>query len=111
MTRYEYPALDLGALVLLGNTAEGALYEFRTEVFADRAMSPFLLENRLIHFAKSGDWQYDPVCLDARQSAHRREFPVIRVDGEEILCNNRLRIMDEIAPSFFEFVRSYVARD
>lgn len=111
LSRYEYPAFEADPLVLLANIAEGTEYELRMEIFADSSLSSFLLKNGLIQFAKPSGWQYDPVCFDARKKVHRREFPIVRIDHEEILCNNQIRIIETVAFSFYEFVLEYITSE
>ncbi|MBI2263936.1 MAG: SMI1/KNR4 family protein [Armatimonadetes bacterium] len=109
VSRYEYPAFEAGPVVLLANTFEGTEYEFRTEIFRDGVLSVFLLKNGFIPFAKPSDRQYDPVCFDARRPAHRREFPIVRIDHEQILCNDRLRVVEQLAASFQQLVSEFVS--
>jgi len=43
---------------------------------------------------------YDPVCFDVNSWKKDREMRVVKIDHEEILCNNRVKVVAELAPSF-----------
>lgn len=78
--------------------------EFRWAIFADSFMSPFLMKNGLIPFARPADYSYDPVCFDFTKSNRKSEPAVVRIDHEEILCNDRLRVVETISPTFHELI-------
>lgn len=42
---------------------------------------------------------YDPVCFDI-SVRNNRDYRVVKIDHEEILCNYRVKVVSEIAPSF-----------
>ena len=63
-------------------------------------MSPFLLKEGLLPFARPEDWSYDPVCFDYRRSQRKLEPAVVRIDHEEILCNERIRVVEVLAKGF-----------
>lgn len=43
---------------------------------------------------------YDPVCFDIRSRTKSKDYRVVKIDHEEILCNNRVKVVSELAPSF-----------
>ncbi len=43
---------------------------------------------------------YDPVCFDMNSRKKNREMRVVKIDHEEILCNYRVKVVAELAPSF-----------
>lgn len=66
------------------------------------------MHNGLIQFARPLDWNYDPVCFDAGFRAKNREFPIVRIDHEEILCNNRIRVKERLSDSFLALVLEFL---
>jgi hypothetical protein len=74
--------------------------EFRSAILADAIRSPFLLKQGLLPFARPAGGSYDPVCFDCRNSRRKEEPAVVRVDHEETLCNDRLRVVEPIAAGF-----------
>lgn len=109
ISRYCFPSLEVGPIVLHANTSEGSEYfEFRKRLFHDRTMSPFLLQHGFIQFGKPADWSYDPVCFHVVPRS-KREYPIVRLDHEEILIRNRVRIMASIARSLREVLERFMA--
>jgi len=39
----------------------------------------------------------------------RRKLRIVKIDHEEILCNNRIKIVSELAPSFLDLVLQSLA--
>jgi hypothetical protein len=107
IARYLFPSFEVKPLTLYSvgvSDPESTGMEFRLAIFADRFMSPFLLKNGLLPFARPDDYSYDPICFDFRNANRKSEPRVVRVDHEEILCSERLRIIDTISPAFHELV-------
>ena len=106
IARYLFPAFEAGPLVLYSvgvRDPELTGEEFRYAIF-DAIMFPFLLDKGLLRFARPHDWSYDPVCFDFRNANRKSEPGVVRVDHEEILCNERLRVIETISPAFHELM-------
>jgi hypothetical protein len=51
---------------------------------------------------ETGD--FDPICLDLNQRAQNREYRIVWVDHEEILCHSRVHVSGALWPSFLKFV-------
>ena len=45
----------------------------------------------------------DPVCFDIKSGKKNRECRIVKTDLEEILCNNRVKLVAEPAPNFLFF--------
>jgi len=70
----------------------------------DRFLSPFALKNGFIPFGKGPDIDYDPVCFNLTRRKKNREFAIVKLDHEEILCNERIKRVAQLAPSFEQLV-------
>jgi hypothetical protein len=107
IARYWFPSFEVGPLTLhsvgVSSPDENGM-EFRLAIFKDPFMSPFLLKNGLLPFARPVDWSYDPVCFDFRSANKKSEPAVLRVDHEEILCHERIRVVESISPAFHELM-------
>ena len=107
IARYLFPSFEVGPLTLYSvgvSDPDSTEMELKLAIFADSHISPFLLRNRLLPFARPADWSYDPVCFDLRNPSRKSEPPVLRIDHEEILCNNRLRVVELVSPRFHELI-------
>ena len=47
---------------------------------------------------------YDPVCFDLSSRKKNGDYKIVKLYHEEILCNNRIRVAADIAPSFEELM-------
>ncbi len=47
---------------------------------------------------------YDPVCFDINSRKKNGECRIVKIHHEEILCNNRVKLVAELAPSFRDLV-------
>ncbi|MGA8872725.1 MAG: SMI1/KNR4 family protein [Candidatus Acidiferrales bacterium] len=99
VARYLFPSFEAGPLTLYSVGCERNLYstEFRVAMTGDAIMWPFLLERGFLPFANPAGGSYDPVCFDFRDSSRKREPPVVRIDHEEILCYDRLKVLETVA--------------
>jgi hypothetical protein len=101
---YRWLEVDLGSFRLLSNPPEANLNGLLQEMSRDPAIWSALLPAGLMQFAKGTDMNYDPVCFDIKSRKKNREFKIVRIDHEEILCNNRVKVVEEVAPTFRDLV-------
>jgi len=53
-----------------------------------------------MQFAQATGGHCDPLCFDP-SSRKNRDYRIVKIDHEEILCNCRIKVVSEIcAPSF-----------
>jgi hypothetical protein len=101
---YRWPEVDLRSYRLHGNPLGTDLSGFLGRITKDKFLSSFALKNGYIPFGRGGDMDYDPVCFDLRVRKKNREFEIAKLDHEEILCNERIRVVATLAPSFERLV-------
>jgi hypothetical protein len=77
-------------------------------IFRDKGLSDELLPNGFIQFGFVNSYNYDPICFQTNCKS-ARDYPIVQVDHEEILCNWRIRVTEQIAPSFRKFVENQIA--
>jgi hypothetical protein len=46
--------------------------------------------------------------FDLKSRKKNREFSIVRVDHEEILCNERTKVVAELAPTFEQLVKTTI---
>lgn len=105
---YRWPEVDLDLVTLLANPAGPDLSGLLREIFRDPGLVDVLLPNGLLPFAKAGGGNYDPVCFDMRARGKQGDAPVVRIDHEEILCNRRVRVTGQVAPTFRGLVEAII---
>ena len=107
ISRYLFPAFEIGPIMLFANTGENTFWELSTRLFEDEYMSPFLLQRGFLQFGNPYFYDYDPVCFDSSRPVGR-EYPIVRIDHEEILCDSTIETVDDISTSFTDFVRDFI---
>lgn len=102
--KYRWAEVDLGFYRLLANPPGEGLTGLLQEISRYPGLWAALLPAGYIQFAKGPDVDYDPVCFDIRNRKKNGECRIVKIDHEEILCNNRVKVVAELAPSFRELI-------
>jgi len=53
-------------------------------------------------------YNYEPVCFDMSR-ASETDAPIVQMDHEEILCNDEVVVVREVAPSLAAFIEAHTA--
>jgi hypothetical protein len=69
-----------------------------------------LISSGFIPFGKGPDVDYDPVCFDINSKKQGGDCRIVKIDHEEILCNFRIKVVAELAPSFYQLVLETISR-
>ena len=110
ITRYAFSAFAAGEIQFFANTGSDELDELTIGIFNDAIIAEVTHEAGYIQFARPETGSYDPICFDVRRSANNREYPIVRLDHEDILCRNEVGSPAKISDSFYRFVSEFVAR-
>ena len=95
---------------VFANTGHESREDLSVGIFNDRKIAEATLEPGYIQVGRPDDGSYDPICFYARRSVSNLEFSIVRLDHEEILCNDRIRVAQPMADSFYRFALSSVRR-
>lgn len=106
--RYRFCHFEIGPLMFFANSGHGLFYELADKVFKDKGLFPALHRNGFLQFGLPHETNYDPVCFDMKRR-NRADAPIVQLDHEEILQRSRIRVVQEIAPSFAQFMKSALA--
>jgi hypothetical protein len=107
VTRYAFPAFDAGGIHFFANTGHDSLDELKVAIFKDPNIANVTRTAGYIQFARPEGGSYDPICFDARRSANNREYPIVRLNHEDILCRNEAGSPAKIANSFYRFITDF----
>lgn len=107
---YRWAEVDLGSFRLLANPLGSDLTGLLAEVEKDEGLRESLIPAGFIKFGKGPDLDYDPVCFDIKSRTERKDYRIVKVDHEEILCHHRVKVVAEIAPSFEQLVLQIIER-
>jgi hypothetical protein len=107
---YRWAEVDLQSFCLLANPPGVDLSGLLAEVEKDKGLTESLIPAGYIKFGKGPDMDYDPVCFDIKSRTKRKDYRIVKIDHEEILCNYRVKVVAELAPSFEQLVRQTIER-
>lgn len=101
---YRWAEVDLGMYRLLANPPGPDLSGLLRQMSQAPALWESLLPAGFIQFGKGPDLDYDPVCFDIKCRRQGGDCRIVKIDHEEILCNYRVKVVAELAPSFHQLV-------
>ncbi len=110
VTRYSFQSFDLRGITFFGNSG-GSKDNFNDLVvacFADKHLTETLLPSGYVQIGRPDTGDYDPICFDTKKSKQNREYSIVRIDHEEVLCNYRIKVTAEIASSFLALIEEYL---
>jgi hypothetical protein len=106
---YRWADVDLETFTLLANPPSEGLSGLWQRIIKDNGLWETLIPNGYIQFGRGTDMDYDPVCFDI-STPKSRDYRIVRIDHEEILCNQRIKVVTEIAPNFRSLVLQTIER-
>ena len=109
VTRYTFPGFVIAGISFYENKGVDSPDEL-SAIFKDRIMAGVMLKGGYIQFARPESGSYDPICFAARRPVKKREFPVVRLDHEAILCRGEIRVVSTPAESFYRLVADFVGQ-
>lgn len=101
---YRWAEVDLGTYTLLANPPGPYLNGLFDQISKDSSPWEVLVPAGFIQFGKGADLDYDPVCFDIKTRKQGGDCRIVKIDHEEILCNSRVKVVAELAPSFYQLV-------
>jgi hypothetical protein len=107
---YRWADVDLQSYTLLANPPGPDLSRFFEQISKDPGLWESLIPAGYIQFAKGPDYDYDPVCFDIKSRTKNGDYRIVKIDHEEILCNDRIKVVAELAPTFKDLVHLTVRR-
>jgi hypothetical protein len=101
---YRWAQVDLRSFRLLANPPGPDLSCLFKEMTGDDALWESLAPAGYVQFGRGPGVDYDPVCFDTKHRTKRKDCRIVKIDHEEILCNYRVKVVAELAPSFEQLV-------
>jgi hypothetical protein len=107
---YRWAEVHLQSYRLLANPPGPDLSALLEQMSKDSFLWKNLLEAGFIQFGKGPGLDYDPVCFDVSSRKKNRDCKIVKIDHEQILCHERVRIIAELAPSFEQLMLRTIDR-
>jgi hypothetical protein len=102
LLRYSFPPFDAGGITFFGWKSDSSEL-FHVLPPNEGTLSELLLPSGYVQIGRPDTGDFDAVCFDLNSAKQNREYRIVRADHEEILCNFRVRIVEELWPSFSNF--------
>src|SRR5512146_432616 len=99
LSRYSFPAFDCSGISFFGWNAEKSDVD-KQAAAAKGSLAEVLLPAGFVQIGRPDTGVFDAVCFDCNRQMQNREWRVVLVDHEEILCNHRIKVTRELWPSF-----------
>jgi hypothetical protein len=107
---YRWDELDFETYRLLENPPRVGLEGLFGAMTRDRGLTEVTLPAGYIQFAKAAGGNYDPVCFDLSSRKKGRDFAVVRLDHEAILCDSKIKVVEKLAANFEQLMRDTIGR-
>jgi len=111
LLHFRWAEVDLDLYTLSPNPPGNDLSGWLAQASRDKVMWPFLLRAGYIPFGKGPHMHYDQICFETKSRKKGDECRIVQIDHEEVLCNERLKVVREIAPTFRSLVEQTIARE
>jgi hypothetical protein len=110
VTRYSFQSFDLRGISFFGNTgtSNDNSDDLVVASLADRHITDTLLYSGYVQIGRPDTGDYDPICFDTNKPKQNREYSIVRIDHEEVLCNHRIKVRVEVATSFLALIEEYL---
>ena len=103
LSRYSFPAFDAVRLSLFAWDSDSNPYIEEASAVKG-SLSELLLPARYVQIGRPDTGDFDAICFDLNEPAQNREYRIVQVDHEDILCNSKIRVVGELWPSFVKLV-------
>ena len=110
LSRYSFPAFEVLGITLFGWDSDSN--EYIAEASAPKnSLSELLIPAGYVQIGRPNTGDFDAICFDLNRRRQNREYRVVQVDHEDILCNWKVRVTGELWPSFIKLVETALSKD
>ena len=110
LSRYSFPAFHVLGIGLFEWKSDSNRYIMEAAA-PKNSLSALLIPAGYVQIGRPDTGDFDAICFDLNHQAQNREYRVVQVDHEDILCNSKVRVTRELWPSFVKLVESALRSD
>lgn len=110
LSRYSFPAFDVIGITLFGWDSDSNRYIAEASA-PKNSLSELLIPAGYVQIGIPDTGDFDAICFDFNRQPQNREYRVVQVDHEDILCNWKVRVTGELWSSFINLVESALRID
>jgi hypothetical protein len=103
LSRYSFPAFDVLGITLFPWDSDQNPYIEEASAAKD-SLSEFLIPAGFVQIGRTDLGGFDAICFDWNNPPQNREYRIVQVDHEDILCNSKVRVVAAHWPSFIRLV-------
>jgi len=103
--RYSFTEFEISRLHHYDNYDGSERWCWHVALFSDKPIFEVCTAHRFLPIGQPEEPNYDRVCLDLNRSK-RGDCPIVQLDHEAILLKNKIKIVDELAPSYEKLIAS-----
>ena len=103
LSRYSFPTFDVMGISLFGWDSDCNPYIEEASA-AKGSLSELLLPADYVQIGRPDTGNFDAICFDFNEQSQNREYRIVRIDHEDILCNWKIRVSGELWGSFVSLV-------
>jgi hypothetical protein len=108
LLRYSFPSFDVAGISLFGWASASNAYTNEASA-AEGSLSELLIPAGYVQIGQPDTGSFDAICFDLNHKCQNREYRIVNVDHEQILCNWRVRVSSEMWSSFVELVEGVLS--
>ena len=105
LANYSFPGFDVIGVTLFGWESDSNTY-INEALAPAGSLSELLIPAGYVQIGRPDTGNFDAICFDLNKHAKKREYRIVQVDHEDILCNWKVRVSAECWPSFIKLVES-----
>jgi hypothetical protein len=105
LSHYSFPAFDVQGITFFGWDNDSNPYIEEASA-AKGSLSELLIPAGYVQIGRPDTGDFDAICFDLNWQAQNREYRIVQVDHEDILCNWKVRVSGELWGSFTKLVES-----
>jgi hypothetical protein len=110
LSRYSFPAFDVLGITLFGWDSDSNKY-FVEASTPNNSLSELLIPAGYVQIGRPDTGDFDAICFDLSRQPKNREYRIVQVDHEDILCNSKVRVTAELWSSFMKLVELALSSD
>jgi len=106
--KFLFESFEVGDVEFFANLDSDEYEDIKQSLFRDAIILKVTLDNGYIHFAKSSDGSYDPICFNTWRR-NDGDYEIVRLDHEAILQFEKIKVVKVIASSLKAFMAKEVS--
>ncbi len=110
LSRYSFPAFDVLGITLWGWLADSSAYIVEASA-TKNSLSEVLIPAGYAQIGRPATGEFDAICFDLNHHAQNREYRIVQVDHEGVLCSRKIRVGRELWPSFVKLLEFALSTD